>query len=69
MIIELCGKKGVIKPVHIEPRMGEVQRLIADTTRAKSILEWEPKHKLAEGLKTFVHWYQEYGFEERIKLE
>ena len=68
-IIELCGKKGVIKPIHTEPRIGEVQRLIADTTRAKSILGWEPKHKLAEGLKTFVHWYQEYGFEERIKLE
>ena len=68
-LIELCGNKGVIKPIHIEPRIGEVQRLIADITRAKSILGWEPKHKLAEGLKTFVHWYQQYGFEERIKLE
>jgi len=69
MIIELCGKKGVIKPVHIGPRIGEVKRLIADATRAKNLLGWETKHKLEEGLKTFVHWYQEYGFEERIKLE
>jgi len=69
MIIELCGKKGVMKPVHIGPRIGEVKRLIADATRAKNLLGWETKHKLEEGLKTFVHWYQEYGFEERIKLE
>jgi UDP-glucose 4-epimerase len=68
-IIDLCGKKDVIKPIHTAPRIGEVKRLIADTTRARSILGWEPKHNLEEGLKTFVHWYQQYGFEERIKLE
>ncbi len=69
MIIDLCGKTGTIKPVHIEPRLGEVKRLIADATRAKNLLGWEPEYSLEEGLKSFVQWYRDYGFEERIKIE
>ncbi|MCD6239837.1 MAG: GDP-mannose 4,6-dehydratase [Thermotogae bacterium] len=68
-IIELCGKKGEIKPVHVEPRIGEVKRLIADATKAKNMLRWEPKYKLEEGLKEFIQWYKNYGFEERMKIE
>lgn len=69
MIIDLCGKSGDIKPVHVEPRMGEVKRLIADATKAKNVLGWEPKYDLQEGLSKFVEWYQNYGFEERLKIE
>ena len=68
LIIDLCGKKGRIKPVHVEPRIGEVQKLIADATKAKKILGWEPKHDLKEGLRAFVQWYKKWGQEERIKL-
>ncbi len=69
MIIDLCGKKGDIKPVHVEPRIGEVKRLIADATKAKDILGWEPECNLEESLAKFVQWYRSYGLEERIKLE
>ena len=68
-IIELCGKKGEIEPVHVEPRIGEVKRLIADATKAKDMLGWEPKYKLEKGLKEFIQWYKNYGFEERMKIE
>jgi len=67
-IIDLCGKKGEIKPVHVEPRIGEVIKLIADATKAKKILGWEPKYDLKEGLRAFVQWYKKYGQEEIIKL-
>jgi len=67
-IIDLCGKKREIKPVHVEPRIGEVIKLIADATKAKKILGWEPKYDLKEGLREFVQWYKKYGQEERIKL-
>ncbi len=67
-IIDLCGKEGNMKPVHIEPRIGEVKRLIADATKARSLLGWEPKCSLEEGLRAFVQWYRDYGFEQRIKL-
>jgi len=69
MIIDLCGKKGKIKPVHVEPRIGEVKQLIANAKKAKEILGWEPKYDLKKGLKAFIQWYRNYGQEERIKLE
>lgn len=68
ILIKLSGKKGSIKPVHIAPRIGEVKRLIADTTRAKTLLGWEPSCQLEEGLEKFVQWYRNYGLEERIQL-
>ena len=68
-IIDLCGKNGEIKPVHVEPRIGEVKRLIADATKAGELLKWVPKYKLEEGLKDFIQWYKNYGFEERVKIE
>jgi UDP-glucose 4-epimerase len=63
-IIELCGKKGRIKPVHVAPRPGEVGRLVADYSRAKKLLGWEPKYTLNEGLTEFINWYKNYKFEE-----
>ena len=68
LIIGLCGKKGKIKAVHVEPRIGEVKKLIADRTRAKEVLGWEPKYTLKDGLRNFIQWYKNYGLEERIKL-
>jgi UDP-glucose 4-epimerase len=69
MIINLCGKEGNIKPIHLKPRIGEVKRLIADATRAKELLGWEPEYDFKKGLEAFVDWYRSYGFEERFKLE
>jgi len=68
MIIDLCGKKEEIKPVHVESRIGEVKQLIADARKAKEVLGWKPKYDLKEGLKAFIQWYKNYGQEEQIKL-
>lgn len=69
MLIDLNGKKGNIKPVHVEPRIGEVKQLIADTTKARELLGWEPTYDLEEGLGKFVEWYKNYGFEKRTNIE
>ena len=66
-IIDLCDKEGKIKPVHVEPRPGEVKRLVADISKAKELLGWEPKHTNEEGLKKFIDWYKNYKFEEWAK--
>ena len=58
MLIDLCGKKGVIKPVHMEPRIGEVRQLIANATKAQKLLNWESKYTLEKGLENFVQWYK-----------
>ena len=68
-IINLCGKKDTIKPVHVDSRIGEVKRLIADASKAKSLLGWEPRCNLDAGLESFVKWYRDFGFEERMKIE
>jgi UDP-glucose 4-epimerase len=66
-IIKLTGQQGKIKPVYVEPRPGEVQRLIADISQAKKLLKWEPKCTLEEGLERFIDWYRDYKFEEWSK--
>jgi len=66
-IIELCGNNGRIKPVHVAPRPGEVRRLIADYSKAKKLLGWEPKYTFEKGLIEFIKWYKSYKFEEWAK--
>jgi len=67
-IIDLCGRKKDMNPVHVEPRIGEVEKLIANATKAKNMLGWEPKYNFKEGLKEFIQWYRNYGFEKKIKF-
>ncbi|MGA9097611.1 MAG: GDP-mannose 4,6-dehydratase [Methanotrichaceae archaeon] len=66
LIIKLSNKEGVIAPVHIEPRPGEVQRLIADISKAREI-GWEPRYSIEDGLQKFIEWYKNYKFEEWAK--
>jgi len=63
-IIDLCDKKGELKPVHVAPRPGEVKRLIADYSKAKRLFNWTPKYSIEDGLKEFIDWYKSYKFEE-----
>jgi len=65
-IIDACAKK--MKPVHVGPRMAEVDRLCADASMAKNLLGWEPKVELTEGLSKFIDWYMIYGFDRTVGL-
>ncbi|MGD0780975.1 MAG: GDP-mannose 4,6-dehydratase [Dehalococcoidales bacterium] len=67
MIIGLFKQRGKIKPVFVEPRPGEVQRLIADNSRAKKLLGWTPKHTFEDGLASLIDWYKNYKSEEWTK--
>jgi UDP-glucose 4-epimerase len=68
-IIDMCGKNGDIKPVNVVARPGEVNRLIANASKAKSLLGWKPEYSFQDGLKEFIDWYKCYGFEEAIRLD
>ena len=68
LVIELCGKSGDLKPVNVSPRVGEVDRLIANASKANEILKWAPRIGIKEGLKTFIQQYKYFGTEERITL-
>ena len=57
-MIEGClGKKAKIKAV--EPQPGDVSITYADITKAKRLLNYQPKIEMEEGIKKFVEWYKE----------
>lgn len=58
-IIKLCGKDN-LKPVHIEQRPGEVQKLCADTKKVRSLLGFKPEYDLEKGLKEYINWFKTY---------
>lgn len=60
LIIKMIGK-----PVRIEcdaertrPDKSEVERLLADNTRARTLLGWEPKVTVEDGLRRTIEWLQ-----------
>jgi len=45
--------------VHDRPRPGDVNRLIADVARARTLLGYEPRVSLSEGLQRLLQWYRD----------
>lgn len=50
------GKKADIK--QLSQQMGDVNRTFADITKAKKILNFEPKISIDDGITKFVEWYR-----------
>ncbi|HQF89397.1 MAG TPA: SDR family oxidoreductase [Methanofastidiosum sp.] len=55
-IMEICGKKVDIK--YSEKRTGDVDHSLADISLAKSILDYNPKYSLEEGLKETIDYFE-----------
>jgi len=51
--MELMGRQD-LKPEYAQPRAGDVAHSLADITRAKEVLGWEPAYSLEQGLKTTI---------------
>ena len=47
--------------LHVAPRPGDVQRLVADITRARDAVGFDPSTPLAIGIKETVAWYVKTG--------
>ena len=43
---------------YLPPRLGDILHTKADTTRAKNLLNWQPKVSFEEGLKKVQEWFQ-----------
>lgn len=41
-------------------RKGEADKMIADITKAKKILGWEPKHSLEDSIHSLLKWYKNH---------
>ena len=46
---------------HVEPRPGDVLRLLADSSKAKKLLGFQPSVALRDGLSRLRGWYQSQG--------
>lgn len=57
-ILSLIGKDVAIvqDKERFRPDNSEVMRLLADSTKAKNLLKWEPKVNLEQGLKNTISW-------------
>ncbi len=60
-IIDIVGRDVEIltDPERVRPAKSEVEQLIADATKAQSLLGWTPKVTLDQGLKRTVDWIAE----------
>jgi UDP-glucose 4-epimerase len=47
-----------IKPVHVEPRQGDVRHSLADISKAQNSLGYEPQVGFEEGLSRTIRWYK-----------
>jgi NAD dependent epimerase/dehydratase len=61
MIAGMMGAKIEIvsEKERMRPEKSEVERLLADTGRAASIMAWKPRYSLSEGLAETIAWLRE----------
>jgi UDP-glucose 4-epimerase len=50
------------EPEYREPRVGDVRHSLADLTRARELLGYEPRVGLEEGLRATVEWWKKSRF-------
>ena len=58
------GKKAKVKQLGLQP--GDVPITYADISRAKSLLDWEPKVKIEDGIAKFIEWFKENEKQKQI---
>lgn len=57
-INEIIGKN--IEPIYEEKRMGDVRDSLADISKARKLLGYNPSYDLREGLEEAVEWMKSY---------
>ena len=55
LIEKVTGKKAIIE--QVEEQKGDIKATWADISKAKKLLNYEPKVSVEEGMKRFVAWY------------
>jgi nucleoside-diphosphate-sugar epimerase len=61
MIIAATGKQATVvtDPDRLRPQESEVDRLLADSSRAKEWAGWEPAYTLEQGLEATSDWVRD----------
>ncbi len=61
-IIRSAADKPSIKPIHRDKRKGDILHSIADISKAKNVLSYEPKVKIEKGIEITLKWFKEKYF-------
>ena len=56
-ICDVLGRKA--KPIHADPRPGDILHSTADIEKAKRLIGFEPKVPFMEGLTETIAWYKQ----------
>ena len=61
-IIRLVGRDipVVFDANRVRPDASEVERLLADASKAKRLVGWEPRHSLDDGLRVTIDWIRQH---------
>ncbi|MDT5063753.1 MAG: UDP-glucose 4-epimerase [Acidobacteriota bacterium] len=57
----ITGQRDV-QPEYREPRAGDVRHSLADITRAREMLGYEPQTSIEEGLRLTIEWWKQSRF-------
>jgi nucleoside-diphosphate-sugar epimerase len=61
----VTGKTGV-EAEYRDVRVGDVRHSLADITRARELLGYEPRVGLEEGLRKTIEWWQQSRFSQKV---
>lgn len=48
-----------LKPLYTPQRSGEVSRTALDCQNARSLLGWQPRYSVEDGIRETLHWFQQ----------
>lgn len=58
MILDLMGNPIEAEIGALPDRPNEIWRMYSDSSRARELLRWSPRHTLREGLEKTIEWYR-----------
>lgn len=57
-VLQIFDKENELEPIYKESRGGDVHRHLADISKARRLLEFEPKIPIEKGLRMYVNWWR-----------
>jgi len=58
IVLDLTEMSDKIEPLFAKPRPGDVRRHFADISKARKLLNFEPKVSIEEGIQKYIEWYK-----------
>ncbi len=58
MVLEVLGKPAELR-AHVPERLGQVDRHIGSTAKARRLLDWQARTSFEDGLERTVAWYRD----------